>query len=191
MSANRNPHLPIETDRLVLRSFEAGDLEALAVLHGDPELVRLIPWDPRTLDEVRPVLHRKIRCTTFESAGDGFGFAVCLRSSGELIGDFMLQYVSAEYATAEIGFMLLAAHHRKGYAHEASMAILALAFDVLGMHRVIARLEARNEASALTCERLGMRREAQLVENEWIKGEWQSEVDYAILDREWAARDDA
>jgi RimJ/RimL family protein N-acetyltransferase len=34
-------------------------------------------------------------------------------------------------------------------------------------------------------EKLGMRREAHLVENEWVKGEWQSEVVYAVLDREW------
>ena len=34
-------------------------------------------------------------------------------------------------------------------------------------------------------EKLGMRREGHLVENEWVKGEWQSELVYAILDREW------
>ena len=55
------------------------------------------------------------------------------------------------------------------------------------MHRVIARLEARNEASAAVCERLGMRREAHHVENEWIKGEWQSELIYALLEREWSS----
>ena len=30
-----------------------------------------------------------------------------------------------------------------------------------------------------------MRREALLVENQWVKGEWQSELGYAILAREW------
>jgi RimJ/RimL family protein N-acetyltransferase len=35
-------------------------------------------------------------------------------------------------------------------------------------------------------EKLGMRLEARLVENEWVKGEWQSELQYAILEREWA-----
>jgi len=30
-----------------------------------------------------------------------------------------------------------------------------------------------------------MRREATLVENEWVKGEWQSEAIYALLAREW------
>jgi RimJ/RimL family protein N-acetyltransferase len=37
-------------------------------------------------------------------------------------------------------------------------------------------------------ERLGMRREAHLVENEWVKGEWQSELVYAILEHEWRAQ---
>ena len=53
------------------------------------------------------------------------------------------------------------------------------------MHRVIGRLEARNAASARVLERLGMRQEAHMIENEYVKGEWQSEVVYALLDREW------
>jgi RimJ/RimL family protein N-acetyltransferase len=36
-------------------------------------------------------------------------------------------------------------------------------------------------------EKLGMRREALLIENEWVKGEWQSEAVYALLAREWTA----
>jgi aminoglycoside 6'-N-acetyltransferase len=34
-------------------------------------------------------------------------------------------------------------------------------------------------------EKLGMRKEAHFVENEWVKGEWQSDATYAMLDREW------
>jgi len=54
-----------------------------------------------------------------------------------------------------------------------------------GFHRVVGRLEARNAPSARVLEKLGMRLEAHLVENEWVKNEWQSELVYAILDREW------
>ncbi len=50
---------------------------------------------------------------------------------------------------------------------------------------MVGRLEARNAASARVLERLGLRQEAHLVENEWIKGRWDSEIVYAILDREW------
>lgn len=37
-------------------------------------------------------------------------------------------------------------------------------------------------------DRLGVLREAQLLENEFVKGEWTDELDYAMLDREWLAR---
>ena len=65
--------------------------------------------------------------------------------------------------------------------------MLAFAFEVVGLHRVIGRLEPRNRGSACVLEKLGMRREAHLVENEWVKGEWQSELVYAILADEWRA----
>ena len=60
-----------------------------------------------------------------------------------------------------------------------------IAFEHYDLHRVYGRLEPRNAASARVLEKLGMRREAQLIENEWVKGEWQSEAIYALLAREW------
>ena len=48
------------------------------------------------------------------------------------------------------------------------------------------RIDARNSASAGVLARLGMRREAHLVENEWVKGEWTDEVIYGVLAQEWA-----
>jgi RimJ/RimL family protein N-acetyltransferase len=79
------------------------------------------------------------------------------------------------------------AHQGRGYATEASRALVAHAFEHYGVHRVYGRLEPRNEASARVLEKLGMRREAHLIENEWVKGEWQSEAVYALLAREWTA----
>jgi RimJ/RimL family protein N-acetyltransferase len=63
--------------------------------------------------------------------------------------------------------------------------LIAFGFEAMGFHRVIGRAEARNTASVRVLEKLGMRREAHLVENEWVKGEWQSEVVYAMLEHEW------
>jgi hypothetical protein len=74
-----------------------------------------------------------------------------------------------------------------GLATEASRALVEWAFTTAGMHRVIGRTGARNAASARVLEKLGMRLEAHFVENEWVKGEWQSELVYAVLDREWPA----
>ena len=47
---------------------------------------------------------------------------------------------------------------------------------------------ARNDASIRLMERLGMRREAHLVENEFLKGEWTDSIVYAILETEWRDR---
>jgi len=65
------------------------------------------------------------------------------------------------------------------------VVFLRIAFEEMGLHRVIGRAEARNAASARVLEKLGMRHEAHLAENEFVKDEWQSELVYAILDREW------
>ena len=81
--------------------------------------------------------------------------------------------------------MLVREQQGKGLATEACRSILAMAFEVAELHRVAARVEPRNEASWRVLERIGMRREAHFVENEWIRGEWQSEYAYAILEREW------
>ena len=75
-----------------------------------------------------------------------------------------------------------------GYATEACRALLDLAFGELDLHRVIGVIEPRNVASGRVLEKLGMRKEAHFVENESVKGEWQSEAVYAILAREWAER---
>ena len=87
--------------------------------------------------------------------------------------------------TAEVGFVFDPRHQGKGFATEAARALVEWAFGFGGFHRVIGRTEARNVASARVLEKLGMRLEAHFVENEWVKGEWQSELVYAILDREW------
>ncbi|HET7450375.1 MAG TPA: GNAT family protein [Gaiellaceae bacterium] len=78
-------------------------------------------------------------------------------------------------------------HQGKGFATEAARAVVDWAFATAGMHRVVGRTEARNAASARVLEKLGMRLEAHFVENEWVKNEWQSELVYSVLDREWSA----
>jgi len=197
--ASSGSPLPIETERLLLRAFEPGDTDAIAALHGDPILTRWVPWGPRSRAQAEEVLRRKIAKTTIEAEGDGLGIAPIVKGEagekgeagpGPVIGDFTLQCASLEHSTAEIGWMLLAEHQGRGLAVEACEAILRLAFEDLGFHRVFARIEVRNGASLRLAETLGMRREAHFIENEWIRGEWQSEIVYAMLAREWSARRD-
>ena len=180
------PALPLRTERLVLRGFEARDLEPLLALHGHPDAVRYVPFPPRDRAEVQQVLERKRLSRGFAADGDRLELAVTC-TDGTFVGDVMLALRSAEHQTLEVGYIFSPGHGGRGYATEAVRALLDLAFGRLGARRVVARVDARNLASRALLERLGVRQEAFLVENEWFKGELSSEVDYAVLAREWPA----
>jgi RimJ/RimL family protein N-acetyltransferase len=185
------PSWPIYTERLLLRPFEDSDLQAMYEMHSDEKVVRYLYHDARSLDEVRTALARKIAAVGIAGEGDGLGVAAVLAETGEVVADLSLWCVSEGRQQGEIGFIVHPAHQRKGYATEAARPMLDFAFDVVGLHRVVGRTEARNIGSARVLEKLGMRREAHLIENEWVKGEWQSELVYAILASEWASQSPA
>jgi RimJ/RimL family protein N-acetyltransferase len=52
----------------------------------------------------------------------------------------------------------------------------------------VARMDERNEPSVRVARRLGMRQEARLVCSEFFKGEWSTELGFAMLAAEWYAR---
>ena len=80
--------------------------------------------------------------------------------------------------------------HGFGYATEAARGLMAMGFERAGLHRIFARCDARNTASYRVMERLGMRREAHFREHILVKGVWDEELIYALLEGEWAARAD-
>lgn len=178
----------LQTERLRLRLYEPEDLTALASMYGDPGVARWLYSGPWTAADARTGLEGRLRRRAIHGAGDGLSLAVVLRESWAVVGDVFLQMVSVDHLQGEIGFVVHPEHHGRGYATEAACVLLDLAFRDLGLHRVVGRLEVRNAASARVLEKLGMRREAVLVENEWVKEEWQSEAVYAILAREWKPR---
>ncbi|MFC9974689.1 GNAT family N-acetyltransferase [Spirillospora sp. NPDC127200] len=182
------PGYPLETERLELRPFRPGDLEGLHAYQSLPEVARFLYWEPRDLEESRVFLQQKMAASALEKEGDWLVLAVVWRATGALIGEVNLQWRSREHRQGEIGYIFNPHYHGQGFATEAAAEVLRLGFEGLGLHRVCGRLDGRNEASARVLERLGMRREAHLVENELVKGEWTDEIVYAMLRREWDER---
>lgn len=179
-----SPEWPLETERLTLRPWEDGDFEAFAEIQAAPETARWLYNDPRSRDAALAHFERKRR-SALEAEDDWMSCAGIERATGALVGDFSFHWVSIEHRTGEIGYVTAPAHKGKGYAAEGARALLDWAFRDAGFHRVVGRIEPRNAASARVLEKLDMRHEALFVENEWVKGEWQSESVYAILAREW------
>ena len=182
------PTYPLETQRLLLRPYTADDLDGFHALARREDVNRYLYSEPRTRDESRELLTRVVLKTVIDDEHDDLLLAVLTKDSGAIIGNVSLERTSREHKQGEIGYVLHPDHHGHGFATEAATVMLRLGFEGLGFHRIVGRLDARNVASARVLERLGMRREAHLRENEFIKGEWCDELVYAMLATEWQAR---
>jgi RimJ/RimL family protein N-acetyltransferase len=182
------PHYPIETARLHLRLFEPGDLDDLFEYMSRPDVVRYLYGGVKDLAEADVTLRRWMSASTLAHEDDRLVLAAVLRERRKVIGEVTLKLVSREHRQGEVGWIFNPDFGGQGYATEAATAMLTLGFSHYGFHRIFARCDARNVASYRLMERLGMRREAALVHNEFFKGEWGNEYVYALLDSEWAAR---
>ena len=183
-----HPTFPIRTARLLLRPLTAADADALLEYRSLPEVCRYVPFLPMDRAAVAERLAGAWARTEITGEGQGLTLGVQVAETGHLVGDVLLLLHSREHRCAEVGWVQSPHHSGHGYATEAAHAILHLAFDDLKVHRVIARVDARNLASIRLARRLGMRQEAILLENEWFKGGWSDEIDFALLESEWLSQ---
>ncbi|TAJ48367.1 MAG: N-acetyltransferase [Herbiconiux sp.] len=181
------PEYPVETSRLLLRPHRLDDFDDLTRYHSDPEVVRYIPWPVRTPEQTREALAARTRQGVVFEPGQWLVLAIELKGQQRVIGEMLLKYESDTDATGELGYAIAADMGGQGYATEAAEAMLELAFGRFGLHRVIARLDARNGASAALLRRVGMRQEAHHREDEFFKGEWTDTLVFAMLADEWRA----
>ena len=174
---------PIKTARLALRPYELGDLAFLHSMFGRKDVCRYLPWPPMDVDQARAKLEQRLGQTNLEA--DGAVLVAEDSATGRPVGEFMLRRKSLESRQGEIGWSLHPDAQGRGFATEGAREMLRLGFDELGLHRIFAGCDPRNAGSLRVMDRLGMRREAEFVENEYLKGEWVGEIVCAMLESEW------
>ena len=144
----------IETSRLLLRPMTQDDFEALYALFSDPEISRHYPY---TFDEARVQSWIDRNIARYEK--DGFGlWAVCLKETGEVIGDcgLTLQPIDGQMLP-EIGYHIRRDQQRKGYAREAAAAVRDWAFTRTDYDAVYSYCKYTNIPSYRTAEAIGMK----------------------------------
>jgi ribosomal-protein-alanine N-acetyltransferase len=152
-----SPMLVIETERLVLRHLTPDDLDALAEIQADPEVMRHFPSGPRDRDETRRDLER---CIALQ-ARHGFSlWAAVDRAEGRLIGRCGLLPQKLQGADeVEIAYLLARDRWGQGLATEAALAIRDHGFDRLGLRRLVSIIDRGNLGSRRVAEKAGLRQE--------------------------------
>lgn len=141
----------IETDRLLLRMIRADDLDNLAALFGDPEVVKYV-GDGKPAD--RAETQRALESIIRHWERHGFGrWAVIEKSTGEFIGFGGLRSL---FGTPEVVYHLAKARWGRGYATELARAALRFGFEERDYARIVAITKPANIASIHVMDKLGM-----------------------------------
>lgn len=183
---------PIRTERLVLRLMTPDDIDDVYAYQSREDVCRYLLHGPRTREDLTDRIAKYAEATTLAADGDYWQLAIELPGTTDVrsrvIGELYFTISNLESSRGEIGWTLHPDFARMGYATEAATAVLAQAFRSIGLHRVYAELDPRNDASVALCKRLGMREEAHFIQDLWFKGEWADTGIYSILRDEWMAR---
>lgn len=148
----------LETDRLILRPFEPGDLDAYAAMNADPDVMRFYPMT-YSRDKSADSLEN---CNKSWDA-HGYGFSAVTDKTGGFLGMCGLSLFTAEAPfspAVEIGWRFTPAAWGKGYASESARAWLQYGFKNKGLDQIVSFTAIPNEPSAKVMQRIGMSRHA-------------------------------
>jgi RimJ/RimL family protein N-acetyltransferase len=150
----------LETERLVLRAWEDDDLDPLAELCSDPEVMRHFP-SPISREKSEFLISKCVE----KQDKDGLSFApVELKETGEFLGFVGLS--KPDYGTPlpfdpciEVGWRLKRSAWGKGIASEAAREWLRFGFETIGLEEIVSFTIPENTPSQNVMERIGMTRD--------------------------------
>jgi RimJ/RimL family protein N-acetyltransferase len=155
----------VETERLRLRRHRVEDFAASCAIWTDPTVVRYITGKPLSTEDVWGRMLRYVGHWALQ----GYGFwAVEEKATGAMIGDlgmaeFKRDVVPGFDGVPELGWVLAAQAHGKGYATEAVRAAVTWGERSLGTRRMVCIIDPENRASIRVAEKCGFREIKRLV----------------------------
>jgi len=176
----------LEGRRVRLRWLTEGDVGALFEIFSDPSVARFWSAPPITKKAEARALLSDVRRGFRER--DLFEWGLALRRTDRIVGTVTLWRFDEENRHAEVGFALARRAWGRGLMKEGLNQAIALSFGPLGLRRLEADVDPRNEASLRLLESLGFRREGLMRERWNTGGELQDGVLLGLLAREWTGR---
>ncbi len=169
----------LESNRLLMRPFSQTDANRVRELAGEYEVARYTEAVPHPYEEGEA--ERWIACQSEEfSRGTGATFAITLKENGSLLGAIGL-IIATNHKKANIGYWIGKPYWSSGYCTEAAQVVIDYAFDELSIHRIYARHMAGNPASGRVMEKIGMKKEGELVDDMFRDGNFHTMIIYGMI----------
>lgn len=171
------------TERLVLRETADHDVEAVFAMESDPVAMRY--WSKPPMQDISEARASVERAMGFFGARTALRWSIARPADDRMLGHVSLFSFNEQSGRAEIGYGLQRPHWGRGFMHEALTAVVDHAFGPLGLRRLEADIDPRNQASVRALERLGFAREGLLRERWQVADEISDSVLMGLLAREW------
>ena len=173
----------IETKRLTLRPFNGDDLDIIAKLYSDEEIMAYMPIPVLDKETAQKLLTR-FTAGWKDVPQINYEMAVVCKETNEKVGRAEITRHYAE-ESAMIGWMLIKSAWGRGLAKEIAKALIEYCFEELQVHRVFALCHPDNTASWKVMEKCGMHREAHYIQKcKYVKADgvhWEDELEYALI----------
>lgn len=179
--------MKIQTKRLELRHLKKEDLTDFLAYRSLEEVCRYQGFEPFDEGAAATFLAEN-ETKKWGVAGQWIQYAIVLKASQKLIGDFAIQLDEHDIRIAQIGITLSPDFQGKGFAKECMQALVHFLFTETNTRRIQEIVDAENAASIRLLESTGFRKEGHFIENIFFKGKWGSEMQYALLKKEWESK---
>jgi len=177
------PWLPIDLARVRLRRIEESDIDAMFAIYADREVSRYLSFPPMTARGEAEAFVSRIHAGY--AVGTSWQLAVVRREDDALIGTCILFNFHEQSRRAEIGYTLGKPYWSQGYMREALVGLIDIAFGPLGLNRLEADIDPRNDPSARILEHLGFRREGHMPQRWIVNGETCDTDFFGLLRASW------
>jgi len=176
----------LTTPRLRIRQMLERDAEALFEFKSDPKVAKLYAQDShRSIDETKAWTQR---CLAYYEKRESISWVITFPDVDRAVGSCCFWNFDPSHQCAELGYELHPAYWREGIMTEALSALLSYGFVDLGLHRIEACPLGINKPSQNLLLKLGFKREGVLRERLCFHGQYDDQLYFGLLGKEWMSR---
>ena len=174
----------IATERLILRRFEYNDSDAMLQNWVSDDKLQSMYCEPayKTEKEIRELLDKYI--SSYKMPGY-YRWAIIEKESNECIGQIAYFLVDGKNNFAEIEYCIGTKYQRRGYATEATKAVINYGFEKINLHKVQICTKTTNLPSKRVIEKCGFTYEGTLRDYFYENGDYVGRLYFSILKNEY------